>query len=603
VCDVPIITTKSNEIYIKINTVNSLSLSPSIMYNTTTKEKNDVTAMLHCPFAHHHIIQNRHSTHSNAEVTNGSLRRFGPVPAPAPPPPAAATTTNQLASLLDDTCPLDSNAQTIHDEIMPPEHEELKKGYAGKTCPFLESTGLGDHDEEGDEDVNQDEIEMKGHDGSLFHPTAIGSPFGHDKLLVLGQQQQLHHGREEAMNHCPFHRISSSSSSGGGGGLSLNGPKETIQNLQSSTATNILDISPMTKNSKSNLLSSSQPLPPQPPPPQTAAQARRQMDDILSEQKKAQEAIHQCQQRLIQAQQDLDRAMMQKSALDQMAMESAEAWTDLLLQDGDSNNNNHKKNSKWNEMYRKLEEYKAQHGHCDVKRQLTKREKEMDPDLAALSQWVGKIRNEGRKAESDSERMMEPYKVVALNRLGFDWAPRDNAWMQNYERVKVYLEKNPGRLPQRRKSELGVWANGQIIEYNKFMAGNSKAYITQHKIDLLNKINFPWDRMQNTWMERYQALKEFHSKYGHCRVTKTNEDQVLYRWVTKERMKYRNYLAGEKPCQTSEQWKLLEKLDFMEGNKIPVVAKKRKLDVDASSELDGMFCPKRLVSDCDSTSV
>jgi hypothetical protein len=104
-------------------------------------------------------------------------------------------------------------------------------------------------------------------------------------------------------------------------------------------------------------------------------------------------------------------------------------------------------------------------------------------------------------------------------------------------------------------------------------------------------------------MERYQALKEFHSKYGHCRVTKTNEDQVLYRWVTKERMKYRNYLAGEKPCQTSEQWKLLEKLDFMEGNKIPVVAKKRKLDVDASSELDGMFCPKRLVSDCDSTSV
>jgi Helicase associated domain. len=79
--------------------------------------------------------------------------------------------------------------------------------------------------------------------------------------------------------------------------------------------------------------------------------------------------------------------------------------------------------------------------------------------------------------------------------------------------------------------------------------------------------------MQNTWLERYQALKEFHSKYGHCRVTKTYEDQVLYRWVTKERMKYRNYLAGEKPCQTTEQWTLLEKLDFMEGNKISVVPK------------------------------
>ena len=95
----------------------------------------------------------------------------------------------------------------------------------------------------------------------------------------------------------------------------------------------------------------------------------------------------------------------------------------------------------------------------------------------------------------------------------------------------------------------------------------------------MNEIKFPWDRKENTWNERFEALEEFQQKYGHCRVTKTYEDQVLYRWVTKERIKYRNYLSGKKPCQTDEQFELLKEIGFMDGNKIPSSSnKKRKLD-------------------------
>jgi Helicase associated domain. len=439
------------------------------MHGVISKGNNGATETLQCPFArrHDHHGQNQ-STPEDPVATNMSLPLLGPAPAPdAGPDP-----NPPLASLLDDTCPLESNCQSIHDEIIPPEHEELKKGYAGKTCPFLEeSTGLGDQEEEEEEaeeaeEMNDQEM-IKGH-VSLFHST-ISPSYRHEQ--VLGQEEEENVGENnreaESMNRCPYHKSSS-------GNSSQCGPHDVMQNLQPSIMSNNSSTFLETNHLPiSNLLSCP------PPAPQTAAQARRQMDDILSAQKKAQEEIHLCQQRLQKAQQDLDRAMMQQSSLDQMARDSAESWTDMLLQDD-------KKNVKWNNMYRKLEAYKAKHGHCDVKRQLTKKEKEMDPDLAALSQWVGKNRNEGRKAAEeggDRSDRMEPYKIAALNRLGFDWAPRDNAWMQNYERVKAYLEKNPGKLPQRRKSELGVWANGQIIEYNKFMAGNSKAYITHQKID------------------------------------------------------------------------------------------------------------------------
>lgn len=397
--------------------------------------------------------------------------------------------------------PQDINQEEMHDE-MPPEHEELKKGYFGKTCPFLElNTDTADNEEE--------EVQISVPSG-MFLPANDAEP-------------------------------------------------NVVQIIRRDPPTSLLAMHA----------------------PQNAVEARLRMDQVIEAQREAHRAVDRANEEIVFAQNNLIHAQAHRLSADKVLVANTEELTDLLLQEY----------SQWNGMYRTLVEYKVKHGHCDVKRQLTKEEKEAFPDLAALSQFVGKIRSEGRKPQGHPERI-EPYRIVALNRIGFDWAPRDNAWIQNYEKVQAYLEENPGKLPQRRKSELGVWANGQIIEYNKFMAGNTKAYITQKKIDMLNEINFPWDRTQNTWIERFQSLQKFHAKYGHCRLTKTYEDKVLYRWVTKERMKYRNHISNQKPCQTDEQWNLLKDIGLMEGSKIPVVAKnpvmakKRKFDED-DEDTDG----------------
>jgi len=423
----------------------------------------EIEQQLQCPYAHRHQLQDHHHKEQSKEVS-------------------AATCPYR---------PQDYNQEEMHDE-MPPEHEELKKGYSGNTCPFLETnTDTADNEEEA--------VQISVLSGILL-PENDAEP-------------------------------------------------NVVQTISRDPPTSLLTIHA----------------------PQNAIEARQRMDQVIEAQREAQRAIDRAKEEIVLAQKNLIHAEAHKVSADEVLVANTEELTDLLLQEY----------SQWNSMYQTLVEYKAKHGHCDVKRQLTKEEKEAFPELAALSLFVGKIRSEGRKPQGHPERI-EPYRIVALNRIGFDWAPRDNAWIQNYEKVKAYLEENPGKLPQRRKSELGVWANGQIIEYNKFMAGNTKAYITQKKIDMLNDINFPWDRTQNTWMERFQSLQKFHAKYGHCRLTKTYEDQVLYRWVTKERMKYRNHIANQKPCQTAEQWNLLKDIGLMEGSKIPVVAKKRKLDEDMS---------------------
>ena len=157
-------------------------------------------------------------------------------------------------------------------------------------------------------------------------------------------------------------------------------------------------------------------------------------------------------------------------------------------------------NTRWNSMYKKMMEYKAKYGHCDIKRnpmRTSKSRKEVTTGLedlgvlSALGSWTGQVRLEARRPAGRPDRI-EPYKIIALNRLGFDWQPRENYWMDMYEQLKVYLKENEGKMPPRtincEKNPLGVWCDTQLDNWRKFCSGRKGAYITQEKIDMLNEI-------------------------------------------------------------------------------------------------------------------
>jgi hypothetical protein len=174
---------------------------------------------------------------------------------------------------------------------------------------------------------------------------------------------------------------------------------------------------------------------------------------------------------------------------------------------------------------------------------------------------------------------IEPYKIIALNRLGFNWDPRENYWLERFEELKAHFAKEPNekkKMPNR-KTSLGVWCDGQVLEFNRFKSGAKPCYITKERIELLNSIGFLWDRMLAAWMSNYDALKKFHDDFGHNQVSVNYGDKTLFRWVAKQKKKYKNFKEGKKPALTEEQVKLLRDINLFESEKkYPVHHKHRR---------------------------
>ena len=50
---------------------------------------------------------------------------------------------------------------------------------------------------------------------------------------------------------------------------------------------------------------------------------------------------------------------------------------------------------------------------------------------------------------------------------------------------------------------------------------NRHSTLTAERQEMLEQLGFVWDSHALGWEERWQELREFKEKYGHCRVPKT----------------------------------------------------------------------------------
>jgi len=282
--------------------------------------------------------------------------------------------------------------------------------------------------------------------------------------------------------------------------------------------------------------------------------AHEELRALLSKQAFKQEELEQAKMMAHEAQSYLSSLLQSKRRIDDEVELRSKELMDTLLQDPDE---------PWNQMYCHLVAFKQKYGHCEVKKSNVAEENE-------LRTWITKQRTARRKSCYEG---LEPYQICALDRLGFEWEPRDKQWMDMYTQLKNYMnKKGRGKMPTRgcrkskdKKDPLGIWCSGQVIAYNKFMRGK-KSYMTERKINMLNEIGFVWDRNSNTWNNQFDLLKKFHDKEGHCRVPRNHENPPFYNWVVKQRQHWRNFENNRtKPCQTDEQWNLLNSLGFMYG--------------------------------------
>src|SRR5262249_33557486 len=83
--------------------------------------------------------------------------------------------------------------------------------------------------------------------------------------------------------------------------------------------------------------------------------------------------------------------------------------------------------AQWEEGLEHLQAYIKEHKHCRVP------QKYKSPDGYPLGAWLNRRRH--------TKDALSPNQIEALDRLGFDWDPRETTWEEGLSHLKLYKER------------------------------------------------------------------------------------------------------------------------------------------------------------------
>ena len=198
----------------------------------------------------------------------------------------------------------------------------------------------------------------------------------------------------------------------------------------------------------------------------------------------------------------------------------------------------------WETSYAYLKQFYKNNGHSMV----TKNFKTVDG--FKLGFWVRKQRADGRNG------LLSADKMDKFNKLDFVWEPADESWENTYKLLKVFHdEKGHSNVPQDFKTDdgfkLGKWVGQQRTQ-------RRREKLSLNRVEKLNKLDFVWNVMGNTWEIAYEHLKQYFENNGHSNVpmrAKTEDGFSLGSWVVTQRI--------NKESLNTEKIKKLNKLDFV----------------------------------------
>lgn len=196
----------------------------------------------------------------------------------------------------------------------------------------------------------------------------------------------------------------------------------------------------------------------------------------------------------------------------------------------------------WEEGFNALCDFKAQEGHCLVA------SNERTKNGFKLGAWV--VRQRQKRAKGD----LASNHIERLNSLGFCWDPLAEQWEAGYEELRKFkMREGHCRVPHHLKSE-----NGFALGFWAFRQRQKKHQLTPVQVKRLSSLGLSWDPFfAEQWEQAFEALKEFRTREGHCRVPakfRTKNGLQLGSWVSNKRLK--------KDELTDEQIQCLNSIGF-----------------------------------------
>ncbi|KAL7438424.1 hypothetical protein ACHAXM_006314 [Skeletonema potamos] len=143
----------------------------------------------------------------------------------------------------------------------------------------------------------------------------------------------------------------------------------------------------------------------------------------------------------------------------------------------------------WEERYRELQLFRAEHGHCRVPARYKKNLK--------LGRWVMTQRRQFTMLMQGLPSALTTERMNRLNDIGFVWMLRADPvtmWNKKFAELKEYKDQFGNcMVPQRYQpnSKLGTWVHTQRRQY-KLLLNGEKSAMNREKIKALDSIGFFW---------------------------------------------------------------------------------------------------------------
>jgi hypothetical protein len=206
----------------------------------------------------------------------------------------------------------------------------------------------------------------------------------------------------------------------------------------------------------------------------------------------------------------------------------------------------------WERRFSELEAYEKQYGDCNVPATWAMNR--------ALGQWVAAQRGTYRnRTLPEAERLarriglLSDEQIERLNKLGFVWEPLSTTWENNFAKLKAFRDKHGHcNVPKRWEDpSLGQWLLHLRKNYEARALSEAERLARQlgtlsdDQIRRLEEIGFVWDPYAVAWDAKFENLKAYRKKHGHCNIPqKSKGNPGLGAWVANQRNHYRR---GELP--------------------------------------------------------
>ena len=230
----------------------------------------------------------------------------------------------------------------------------------------------------------------------------------------------------------------------------------------------------------------------------------------------------------------------------------------------------------WNEMYAKLEEFKATHGNV-----LVPTEK---PEYKQLATWVYTQQKEYRRyRDNDPKARLTRDQVVKLHDIGFVFERREKflSWEERLEQLRRYKAEHGHCKVKTNHPELGQWTSKIRRDYREYTEGVNEssgkkklrisAQTMEKRILDLKELGFvfqagkritlPPKHMQKSWDDRFEELVQYKAEHGHCTVPQSMRG--LGEWVHRQRKDYKALKEGKPSKMTAERAVQLGEVGFV----------------------------------------